>query len=49
MCGGLSMVNILIIILGIILLFGLFYYYLFIGLVFCLMGDVCLALPQEKA
>jgi uncharacterized membrane protein YhhN len=77
--------NIFIIILGIILLFGLLYYekkreripllmtksilsllfvmtallqphsvtayyhYLFVGLIFCLMGDVCLALPQEKA
>jgi uncharacterized membrane protein YhhN len=79
------MMNILIIILGIILLFGLLYYekkknripslitkstvsllfvmtallqphpvpayyhYLFVGLIFCLTGDVCLALPQEKA
>ena len=79
------MTNVLIIILGIILLFGLLYYekkkdrmpllivksilsllfvitallqphsvpayyhYLFIGLIFCLIGDVCLALPQEKA
>jgi uncharacterized membrane protein YhhN len=79
------MVNILIIILGIILLFGLlyfekkkdrmlllivksilsllfvmtallqphpvpaYYHYLFVGLIFCLIGDVCLALPQEKA
>lgn len=79
------MMNILIIILGIVLLFGLLYYekkrdrlpllitkfilsllfvtaallqprpvpayfhYLFIGLFFCLIGDVCLALPQEKA
>ena len=77
--------NVLIIILGIILLFGLLYYekkndrkpllivksilsllfvitallqphsvpayyhYLFIGLIFCFIGDVCLALPQEKA
>lgn len=77
--------NIFIIILGIILLFGLLYYekkkdrmpllitksilsllfvmtallqphpvpayyhYLFVGLIFCLIGDVCLALPQEKA
>jgi len=79
------MTNVLIIILGIILLFGLLYYekkkdrmpllivksilsllfvitallqphsvpayyhYLFIGLISCLIGDVCLALPQEKA
>ena len=79
------MMNVLIIILGIILLFGLLYYekkndrkpllivksilslffvitallqphsvpayyhYLFIGLIFCFIGDVCLALPQEKA
>jgi uncharacterized membrane protein YhhN len=79
------MMNILIIILGIILLFGLLYYEkkddrkpllivksilsllfvmtallqphsvpayyhtLFIGLIFCFIGDVCLALPQEKA
>lgn len=79
------MMNGLIIILGIILLFGLLYYekkknriphlitkttlsllfvttallqphsvpayyhYLLIGLIFCLMGDVCLALPQKKA
>jgi uncharacterized membrane protein YhhN len=79
------MMNILIIILGILLLFGLLYYEkkndrkpllivksilsllfvtttllqphsvpiyfytLFIGLIFCLIGDVCLALPQEKA
>jgi uncharacterized membrane protein YhhN len=78
------MINVLIIILGIILLFGLLYYekkknrmpllimksilsllfvitallqpysvpayfhYLFVGLIFCLIGDVCLALPQEK-
>ncbi len=77
--------NVLIIILGIILLFGLLYYekkndrkpsfivksilsllfvitallqphsvpayyhYLFVGLIFCLIGDVCLALPQKKA
>jgi len=77
--------NLLIIILGIILLFGVLYYekkkdripllimksvlsflfvitallqphpvpayfhYLLIGLIFCLMGDVCLALPQKKA
>jgi len=26
-----------------------YYHYLFIGLIFCLMGDVCLALPQKKA
>ena len=26
-----------------------YYHYLFIGLVFCLIGDVCLALPQKKA
>jgi len=79
------MTNVLTIILGIILLFGLLYYekkndrkplfiaksilsllfvitallqphsvptyyhYLFVGLIFCLIGDVCLALPQEKA
>jgi len=79
------MMNVLIIILGIILLFGLLYYEkkndrkpllivksilsllfvmtallqphlfpayyhtLFIGLIFCFIGDVCLALPQEKA
>jgi uncharacterized membrane protein YhhN len=78
------MINVLIIILGIILLFGLLYYqkkkdrmpllimksilsllfvitallqphsvpayyhYLFVGLIFCLIGDVCLALPHEK-
>jgi uncharacterized membrane protein YhhN len=78
------MVNVLMIILGIILLFGLLYYekkkdrtpllvmksilsllfvmtallqphsvpayyhYLIIGLIFCLIGDVCLALPHEK-
>ena len=77
--------NILIIILGILLLFGLLYYekkndrkpllivksilsllfvatallqphpipayyhYLLVGLIFCLIGDVCLALPQKKA
>jgi len=77
--------NIFIIILGIILLFGLLYYekkkdrmpllitksilsllfvitallqphpvpvyyhYLLVGLIFCLIGDVCLGLPQEKA
>jgi uncharacterized membrane protein YhhN len=79
------MINVFIIILGIILLFGVLYYekkkdripllitkstlsllfvitallqphpvptyyhYLFIGLIFCLIGDVCLALPQKKA
>ena len=79
------MINGLIIILGIILLFGVLYYekkknripllitkstlsflfvitaflqtrlipayynYLLIGLIFCLVGDVCLALPQKKA
>jgi len=79
------MVNIFIILLGILLLFGLLYYekkkvrllllitksslsllfvmtallqprpvpayyhYLLVGLIFCLIGDVCLALPQEKA
>ena len=78
------MINVLMIILGIILLFGLLYYekkkdrmpllimksilsllfvitallqphpvpayyhYLFVGLIFCLIGDVCLALPHEK-
>jgi uncharacterized membrane protein YhhN len=26
-----------------------YYHYLFAGLVFCLIGDVCLALPQKKA
>jgi len=26
-----------------------YYHYLLIGLIFCLMGDVCLALPQKKA
>jgi len=26
-----------------------YFYYLFVGLVFCLVGDVCLALPQRKA
>ncbi len=26
-----------------------YYHYLLVGLVFCLIGDVCLALPQEKA
>jgi len=79
------MVNIFIILLGILLLFGLlyyekkkvrrlllitksslsllfvltallqphpvpaFFYTLFVGLIFCFIGDVCLALPQEKA
>jgi len=79
------MMNIFIILLGIILLFGLLYYekkkgripllimksilsllfvitallqphsvlayyhYLLVGLIFCLIGDVCLALPQGKA
>jgi uncharacterized membrane protein YhhN len=79
------MVNIFIILLGILLLFGLlyyekkkirrlllitksslsllfvltallqphplpaFFYTLFVGLIFCLIGDVCLALPQKKA
>jgi uncharacterized membrane protein YhhN len=79
------MINVLIIILGILLLFGVLYYekkkdripllitksflsllfvvtallqphlipsyyhYLLIGLIFCLIGDVCLALPQKKA
>ena len=79
------MINVFIIILGIILLFGVLYYekkkdripllttksvfsllfviaavlqphpvptyyhYLLTGLIFCLMGDVCLALPQKKA
>jgi len=79
------MINVSIIILGILLLFGLlsyekkqdripllivksalsllfvitallqphpvpaYYHYLLIGLIFCLIGDVCLALPQEKA
>jgi uncharacterized membrane protein YhhN len=79
------MMNVFIIILGIILLFGVLYYekkkdrmpllimksilsllfvitallqphpipayyhYLLIGLIFCLMGDVCLALPHKKA
>jgi uncharacterized membrane protein YhhN len=78
------MINVLIVILGIILLFGVLYYekkkdripllimksilsllfvmtallqphsvpayfhYLFVGLIFCLIGDVCLALPQKK-
>jgi uncharacterized membrane protein YhhN len=26
-----------------------YFYTLFVGLIFCLIGDVCLALPQEKA
>jgi uncharacterized membrane protein YhhN len=26
-----------------------YYHYLFVGLIFCLIGDVCLALPQKKA
>ncbi len=26
-----------------------YFYYLLIGLIFCLIGDVCLALPREKA
>jgi len=26
-----------------------YYHYLFVGLIFCLVGDVCLALPQKKA
>lgn len=26
-----------------------YYHFLFIGLIFCLIGDVCLALPQKKA
>jgi uncharacterized membrane protein YhhN len=26
-----------------------YFTYLFVGLIFCLIGDVCLALPQEKA
>jgi len=26
-----------------------YYHHLFIGLIFCLIGDVCLALPQKKA
>src|SRR4030043_1485122 len=26
-----------------------YYHYLLVGLIFCLMGDVCLALPQKKA
>ena len=26
-----------------------YYHYLFAGLIFCLIGDVCLALPQKKA
>ena len=26
-----------------------YYHYLLIGLIFCLVGDVCLALPQKKA
>jgi len=26
-----------------------YFYYLFVGLIFCLVGDVCLALPQRKA
>ena len=26
-----------------------YYHYLFVGLIFCLIGDVCLSLPQEKA
>ena len=26
-----------------------YYHYLLVGLIFCLVGDVCLALPQEKA
>jgi uncharacterized membrane protein YhhN len=79
------MMNIFIILLGIILLFGLLYYekkknriplfitksalsllfvltallqphpvpayyhYLLVGLIFCLIGDVCLALPHERA
>ena len=79
------MINVIIIILGIILLFGVlysekkkdrtlllitkvtlslffvltallqphpvrtYYHYLLPGLIFCLIGDVCLALPQEKA
>lgn len=84
-CGGWSMMNVLIVILGIILLFGVLYFekkknrtprlitkfslsllfvitallqphsvsvyyqYLLVGLTFCLVGDVCLALPQKKA
>jgi len=30
-------------------LFPAYYHTLFIGLIFCFIGDVCLALPQEKA
>jgi uncharacterized membrane protein YhhN len=26
-----------------------YYHYLFAGLIFCLIGDICLALPQKKA
>jgi len=26
-----------------------YFHYLFVGLIFCLIGDVCLALPQKKA
>src|SRR4030065_214061 len=26
-----------------------YYHYLFVGLIFCLIGDICLALPQKKA
>jgi uncharacterized membrane protein YhhN len=26
-----------------------YYHYLFVGLIFCLIGDVCLAFPQGKA
>jgi uncharacterized membrane protein YhhN len=26
-----------------------YYHYLFVGLIFCVIGDVCLALPQKKA
>jgi len=26
-----------------------YFHYLFVGLIFCLVGDVCLALPQKKA
>lgn len=26
-----------------------YYHYLFVGLIFCLIGDVCLALPHQKA
>lgn len=46
-----SILSLLFVITGLLQLHPVpaYYHYLFVGLIFCLIGDVCLALPQKKA